>query len=461
MLTPTLPTLLNWWWQSCLILGTGWLLYQLALRAEPNFRYNRQFLRLTPLLALLLPPLLTLTTPWLQVWLRAWLPARESAPALLRPGVLLPAVTAGGEGTNSFDTLPWLLGLYAVGALLILGRLSWQLFSLWQRTRQLPGEAGPGYELVRTAGQLPISSFGHRVFWDETAPLTAAEARLVLAHEAAHVVQHHSRDRLGLELLRSVLWLNPFVHLYPRALELTHEYLADEAALGTAPAPEAASAYGALLARLTLQRFSLDLPLVHSFTYSQTLNRIAMLTPSHPARRWKQWLPLPAAAALLLTLAACTDLDQIGPPPPPPPPPPALMPPPPPPPPALTKFSQEKVYDQVDQMPVYPGGQTRLLNDLVANLKYPAEARAANLGGRVFIEFVVNAEGNISVIDFKKRVSAPAGQEALAEQLNQAAIQAVAKLTATPWKPGRQNGKAVSVRYIVPLTFAPTAAPAP
>ncbi|MCC2545970.1 M56 family metallopeptidase [Hymenobacter sp. BT175] len=451
MLTLTLPTLINWWWQSCLILGSAWLLYRLALRSEPTFRYNRQFLRWTPLLALVLPPLLTLATPWLQ----AWLPARESTPALLRPSVLLPAVTAGSSGAGGIDLLPWLLGLYLAGALLVLGRLGWQLCRLWQRTRRLPGKPGPGYELVCTAGKLPISSFGSRVFWDETAALTPAEAQLILAHEAAHVVQRHSRDRLGLELLRSLLWLNPFVHLYPRALELTHEYLADEAALGEAPTPEAASAYSALLARLTLQRFAIDFPLVHSFTYSQTLTRIAMLKTSHPARRWKHWLPLPAATALLLTLAACTDIDSIGPPPLPPPPPPAPMAPPPPPPP-LVGVKQEKVYDKVDQMPEYPGGQAKLMQDIMANLKYPADAKAAGLGGTVLIEFVINSEGQISVIDFKQRAKAPAGQEALARLLDKAATDAIlVGVSGTGWKPGRHQGKAVAVSFVVPLSFQP------
>jgi len=431
MMTPPLLPLLNWWWQSALLLGAGWLLYQLGLRQEPSFRYNRRFLLLAPLLALVLPPLLTLATPPLQ----AWLMRHESATALLPPAFLLPDLTTGAatDSGSSVDFSLALLGLYVAGVLLGLGRLGWQLLRLGQATRGLPRELRAGYVLVRTGGRLPVSSFGRYVFWDDNAPLSAAEARLVLAHEVAHVRQRHSLDRLLLEVLKSLLWLNPFVYLFPRALELTHEYLADEAVLGPAPAPAAATAYGALLARLTLQRLRFALPLTHSFTYSQTLHRIAMLTTSHSVRRWKQWLPLPAAAALLLALAATNVSAQT-----------TTLPPPPPPP---------TVYDKVDQMPEYPGGQAKLMQDLGAAIKYPAAAKTAQLEGKVFVQFIVGADGTMQAVSLKKGVQAPAGQAAAAKALDEAAVRAVQSLNAH-WTPGRNKGKAVAVSYIVPLTFA-------
>ena len=73
----------------------------------------------------------------------------------------------------------------------------------------------------------------------------------MLRHELAHVHQRHTHDRLVVEVLRAVLWFNPFVHLCGRALALTHEYLADKAALrGSAnSAPALSTAYARLLAR--------------------------------------------------------------------------------------------------------------------------------------------------------------------------------------------------------------------
>ncbi|WP_317040503.1 M56 family metallopeptidase, partial [Hymenobacter coccineus] len=146
-------------------------------------------------------------------------------------------------------------------------------------------------------------------FWDDTAALVPAEAAQVLAHEAAHVRQGHTYDVLWLESWRAVLWFNPFIYPLVRALALTHELLADRAALAETTAAPAApgpplgpAAYATLLARLATRRLTLPeapLPLLHSFTHSLTLTRIAMLKSSHPVRRWKQWLALPAVAGLL------------------------------------------------------------------------------------------------------------------------------------------------------------------
>ncbi|RYU80122.1 TonB family protein [Hymenobacter persicinus] len=460
MPTLTLALLLSWWGQSTALLGAGWLGYQLALRREPDFRFNRYFLLLLPVLALALPPLLTLATPALQ----AWLPAAASGGVSAQlPGVLLPAVSSAAAGSTAPSASNWLLALYLTGLAASVGRLTWQLLNLWRQTRSLPREVRSGYVLVYTAGRLPVSSFGRWIFWDETAALTPAEAALMLRHEVAHVVQRHSLDRLLLELLRAVLWPNPFVHGYPRALELTHEYLADAAALGSGPTLADTTAYGALLARLALRRLHQSAAgLAHSFTYSPILSRIAMLTPVHPIRRWKQWLTVPTTLGLLAALALVNVACQSGPPPPPvpaevpaPPPPsavsPANLPPPPPVPP------QEKVYDYADQMPEYPGGQSQLLQDVALRLQSPAAAKAAKLGGVVFVEFVVSAEGRLTDVTIKKGIVAP-GQEAAARSLNEAALRVVRGLTAT-WTPGRLHGKAVAVSYIIPLRFAPHVEP--
>ncbi|MCB2378670.1 M56 family metallopeptidase [Hymenobacter sp. BT635] len=345
-------------------------------------------------------------------------------------------------------------------AAILLGRLALQLGRLWRLTHRLPREMHLSYTLVYTDGRLPISSFGRWVFWDETAPLTSAEARQVLQHEVAHVTQGHTLDRLGLEVLRAALWLNPFVHLYPRALELTHEYLADKAVLGAGAQPTVVTAYSSLLARLTLHRLTSRSSLLHSFTYSQTLTRIAMLTCSHPARRWKQWLTLPTTLGLLLTLALVNVACESTPPPPPPPlqaelapapplpPVPALPPPPP---------AEETVYDNVDQLPEYPGGQQGLTQAIMATLKYPAAAKAARLGGIVFVQFVVSSQGRTTSVALKKGIVAP-GHEAGAQAMNEAAVEAVKQLTAN-WRPGRLQGKPVAVSFTLPITFEPYSEP--
>ncbi|WP_242478804.1 energy transducer TonB [Hymenobacter lapidiphilus] len=285
----------------------------------------------------------------------------------------------------------------------------------------------------------------------------------MLAHEVAHVRQGHTRQRLLLEVARALLWFNPFAHLFPRALAQIHEFLADAAALRTLQPAEATAAppdpasYAALLARLALRQLSPHLALTHSFTHSLTLTRIRMLTTAAPAHRWKRWLPLPLSASLLLLVACEQDLDNVLPPPPPPVAANATTPPPPPPPPA---------YTYVEQMPEYAGGQTQLLTDIGRLTQYPPIALNEKLEGKVFVRFIIGADGSMQAIDIQKGIETSISYSdskgepqttkivtPAAQALNAAALNAVRNLPGK-WTPGRQEGKAVAVEYTIPITFS-------
>ncbi|GAB2946901.1 M56 family metallopeptidase [Hymenobacter coalescens] len=443
-MTPT--GLLNWMLQSTALLGLCWAFYYLVLRHERLFQFNRGFLLLAPLLTAVLPLL-----P-----LPGWLSPAPVLPAgLLRFSLWLPEVQVGPDHSAAGPALPWLPVLYGWG---LAASLLWQLSRLvWlsQLLRRLPRQAAAGYTLRLTGGRLPTSSFGRTVLWDDAAPLTSAQAAQVLAHELAHVRLGHTADRLWLHLCQAVLWFNPFVHLCARALNLTHEYQADAAALQSTPT--ASTAYTSLLARQAVSALGIRLPFAHSFSTSQTLNRIHMLHHPPPARRWKPWLALPLSA-LLLAAVACDKAayapepgtsealgrSNLVAPPPPPPAPPAPA--------RLTDLG--RVYDQVDQMPEYSGGMAQLMQDLGNGVKYPAAAKAAQLGGKVFISFVVGPDGEMYNPQVRKGVQAPAGQEALAAELNAEALRAVQQLPST-WEPGRKGGKPVAVEFTLPITFAP------
>jgi len=438
-------SLLNWMLLSTALLGAWWLCYRLALRGERSFGYNRAFLVLGPLVAAGLP---LLPVAWPVGW--------GAAPATLLgvANVLLPAVEvrAPGAATEAaaVDWAFWLGAGYAVGVFLLLGRLGLSLVRLWWATRALPRETAPDYILLRTSGRLPTSSFGRVVLWDETLPLSAAEARQVLRHELAHVRQGHTYDRLLLEVLGAVLWFNPFVHLCSRALALTHEYLADAAALdpktAAAPAFSPAHSYAHLLARQVATRLGFAAPLTHSFSHSQTLRRIAMIQKTSPVRRWKQWLVLPLAAVLFIAVASGRTAAQGGPKPKPAavlregtPPPPVLM--------GRTPspVSSPPVYTYVENMPQLPGGggNAAIVAAIQRNVIYPKAALANRIEGRVFVSFYVDSEGQVREAKIVK---------GLDPEIDAAVIAAVQKLPR--FRPGTQDGKAVSVTFTVPITFA-------
>jgi TonB family protein len=96
----------------------------------------------------------------------------------------------------------------------------------------------------------------------------------------------------------------------------------------------------------------------------------------------------------------------------------------------------------VEEMPMYPGGDGALLQFISDNAKYPEEAKAQNITGRVIVRFCVTTDGNVAQVSVLKGVH---------PDLDVEAIRVVRLLKG--FEPGRQGGKAVPVWYMVPVSF--------
>ena len=103
---------------------------------------------------------------------------------------------------------------------------------------------------------------------------------------------------------------------------------------------------------------------------------------------------------------------------------------------------EEEVFDMVEQAPQFPGGQAELMSWLGKNIRYPVIAQENGIQGRVICQFVVGSDGSVRDIKVMRGVDPSLDKEAIR------VIQSMPK-----WIPGRQNGKAVSVRYTLPVTF--------
>ena len=104
--------------------------------------------------------------------------------------------------------------------------------------------------------------------------------------------------------------------------------------------------------------------------------------------------------------------------------------------------TEEKAFDVVEQMPEFPGGVKALLDYLNKNVCYPQQAFNAGIEGRVIVTFVVGKDGSVRSAKLVKSVDPALDNEALRV------------INAMPnWTPGRQNGKAVAVKYTVPISF--------
>lgn len=101
-----------------------------------------------------------------------------------------------------------------------------------------------------------------------------------------------------------------------------------------------------------------------------------------------------------------------------------------------------KVFDVVEQMPSFPGGNAALMAYLSNNVKYPVVAQENGVQGRVVVSFVVERDGSITDVTVVRSVDPSLDREA------QRVVRSMPH-----WNPGKQNGSAVRVKYNVPVSF--------
>ncbi|MFD3001775.1 TonB family protein [Pontibacter toksunensis] len=112
--------------------------------------------------------------------------------------------------------------------------------------------------------------------------------------------------------------------------------------------------------------------------------------------------------------------------------------------PAALAQSTEKPYTYVEQMPHFESGDADMIKFMGTNINYPKQARAAGVEGLVVVSFIVGTDGSISDVQTLKKLGKGTDEEAVR----------VVKLMNGRWKPGKQGGKPVPVRYTLPVRFA-------
>jgi periplasmic protein TonB len=103
---------------------------------------------------------------------------------------------------------------------------------------------------------------------------------------------------------------------------------------------------------------------------------------------------------------------------------------------------ENKVFMVVEQQPEFEGGYEAMMNFIRKNMRYPASARRMGIDGTVYVTFVVGKDGTINDVKVLRGISADCDKEA---------VRVVQMMP--PWKAGRQNGKAVLVRFNLPIKF--------
>ena len=344
----------------------------------------------------------------------------ENGAHMLEPVVIAPQQVSGHLAEGSFVS-NLILVLYLAGASILSTRLVYQLFRAFLLVKRYGITRYNGLNLVVIEEDTVPFSMMNMVFIARER-LSQPHLDKIIAHERAHIRQHHFMDLLLVELCLIIQWFNPLVWLFRRAIKNNHEYQADQHVLSGGYNRRE---YQELLLNQTFKmQFA---TLSNKFNQSLTKKRFIMMTKNGTTGigQYRLALILPVAMAVTFILSLgfsgiVSAAEQDSP----------------------TSPQDEPVYKVVEEMPKFPGGQDALTNYMVTNVKYPENARKNGVQGTVFVTFVVEKDGKISDARVLKGVD---------EELDKEALRVVSEMP--KWSPGKEKGKPVKVQFNLPIAF--------
>ncbi len=280
--------------------------YVVVLRKLTFFKFNRFYLLITLLISFIIPTLHftferevamaeVTNTPIV-------LPTTAVADEAFEVPIQVMATPVLEEGFDYYALLPYLYFCIVAGLLIFSIQ---RLFQLAKHIKS-SGEKINGLKIVAKAKGFTNCSFFNYVFIDQES-LSQEELAILLKHEEVHAKQLHSLDKLMMMVIKAVLWFNPVVYLYDRALEQAHEYEADEATSKNCGTSE----YAGLLLRLAISKS--EMPLVHNFVKSPIKERIKMLFNSKSKHMKKLMYLLALPIGLGLLWGFTVDIIEVSP----------------------------------------------------------------------------------------------------------------------------------------------------
>lgn len=306
--------------KSILLLGLLFVLYKLFLENEKMHRFNRFFL-LFALIFGFTAPLISFDMFSEQSAAGIRIQQMErvvNAPAeainrtvepLIIPNNEIPpqadiSPIATSEPTRSIGLLEVILGLYGVITLFLLMRFTAGLIEIRNKVRAGHHKKLEQATLVLLEEPITPQSFLDYIFLEKQQFELGKIEPEILDHELTHVRQFHSFDVLLIEFLKVIFWFNPLMYLYKHAIQLNHEFLADEAVVRSG---SSISNYQELLMRVSSGNNSLKTS--SSINFSLTKKRLKMMGKKiSKIKVGAVWLfVLPLSVALIIVFSAQTD----------------------------------------------------------------------------------------------------------------------------------------------------------
>ncbi len=263
-----------------------WGVYRLFLARETFFRFNRCYLAVAALGALVLP---VVTVRYV---LEVAIPAPQSVP----PGMAADTPNPLPILETQTSILEWLPVIYGIVVAFMIGRWLWQRYAIRQIVRACGYVQCDGYRLVDMPSGTPFS-FGRYIFVSPCAP---RELDIIIAHESAHICEWHRADLMLARMLCILQWFNPFARLLLAEIRRNHEYLADRKVL--------AQGYSHASYKAALLNHALGVPvfsLGHTLSGKTNLKRYVMMNRKNSSnlRKLAALIIIPAAAVVLTAFA--------------------------------------------------------------------------------------------------------------------------------------------------------------
>ena len=421
-----------------------YMFYRLMLSRETFHRVNRVVLLLTAVASFVLP-LCVIT---------------------LHKTVTMAAVPVVGIGDIRMEAVAeaepevWQVVLpliFIIGVAVSLGHTLLSVLKVWLLIQRSEKHPQPDGTVLCVTGNAELSPFSWMRYIVMNRSDYEAHDAAILAHERGHIRLRHSWDLLLVDLLTALQWFNPAMWMLRQDLRAIHEYEADGEVLSQGIN---ARQYQYLL--ISKASGIGGYSIANGISHSTLKSRITMMLHKKSNRRsLLKLLALIPIVGLALTLNARTVTDYVydepqkqqpvkkgkkaG----------------------TIKVNgqeikvveqddivtmegevdqdqaKEEAFDVVEEMPEFPGGPKALMDYLMTNVKYPKTAFDANIQGRVIAQFVVDKEGTVRDAHVVKSVDPALDAEALRVINNM-----------PKWRPGRQNGKVVNVKYTIPVSFS-------
>ncbi len=278
------------------------IVYDVFLKKETFFNWNRVYLLATPVLSFILP--------FIKInAIQENIPEEYiiQLPELLISGnttkeILLPEIVLGSsQSFFTFLTVPvvwqysWYLGV-VISALLFV----YKIFTIIKLKRTGTKTRVHNFNLVSLPNTNAAFSFFNTIFLGAT--LSETKKTNILLHEKVHVKEYHSLDLIFFELLRITMWFNPLVYVYQKRIAMLQEYIADAKAIAEVNKKEY---YQDLLSQI----FQTDkISFINTFfNHSLIKNRIVMLRKSKSKKIFQlKYLLLVPVVSIMLVYTSCT-----------------------------------------------------------------------------------------------------------------------------------------------------------